>query len=73
MTDHTTKVFTASLEAMQALLKEATLHVDEALKYCRQGNRNAARGSMPATDELLSQALALYTAACTLHARARDA
>ena len=56
-----------NLEIMQRRLAQALSHVVDALDYIREGERNAAIGSMPGTDELLQEALALFTATRALH------
>ena len=67
MKNHIDIAMRENLELMHQRLAVATGHVSEALGYILKGERNAAIGSMPGTDELLQDALALFTATRALH------
>ena len=59
----------ANIEALNLLVHEAAARTAEAHEHLRCGNRNGAIGTILDIDVMLTDAIALYRAAVTLHRR----
>ena len=57
----------ANIDALAALLRDITSRMDEATGYVRDGQRNAAIGTIIDLDRMLADAVALHGAALALH------
>ncbi len=57
----------ANIDALAALLRDMTTRMDEATGYVRNGQRNAAIGTIIDLDRMLADAAALHGAALALH------
>lgn len=57
----------ANIDALAALLRDMTTRMDEATGYVRDGQRNAAIGTIIDLDRMLADATALHGAALALH------
>lgn len=57
----------ANIDALAALLRDMTTRMDEATGYVRDGQRNAAIGTIIDLDRMLADAAALHGAARALH------
>ena len=57
----------AIIDALAALLRDITSRMDEATGYVRDGQRNAAIGTIIDLDRMLGDAAALHGAALALH------
>jgi hypothetical protein len=67
MNDTTHPAIGANLTALRTMLVTALDQVDEAQVYMKDGNVNAAIGSVTGLDQLLADAKALFGAATALH------
>ena len=65
--DTITTAIAANLEALNALLNEASLCAADAVTAMRQGEQNGAIGAALRIEDMLKQAAALYGAAVALH------
>ncbi|WP_096701517.1 hypothetical protein [Magnetospirillum sp. 15-1] len=57
----------ANIDALAALLRDMATRMDEATGYVRDGQRNAAIGTIIDLDRMLADAVALHGAALALH------
>jgi hypothetical protein len=67
--DITDTVIGANIEAMAALLRDMIARTDEATGYLKNGQRNAAIGTIIDFGTMLAEASALHGAALALHRR----